>query len=55
MVNTHTPDHEKLDDWFDAFYAVSDDKTAHEAYTSFFAEDAKLIMGDKVAEGRGGK
>lgn len=54
MATTHTPQHESIDDWFKAFYAVSDDGTAHEAYPRFFAEDAKLIMGDKVAVGREG-
>lgn len=41
-------------DWFKAFYAVSDDGTAHERYTTFYADDAKLIMGDKTAVGRDG-
>ncbi|KAK2812987.1 hypothetical protein FQN50_001008 [Emmonsiellopsis sp. PD_5] len=41
-----------ISDWFNAFYAVSDDGTAHEKYPDFFAPDAKLIMGDKVAVGR---
>ena len=54
MTSTHTPQHETIAAWFKAFYAVSDDGTAHEAYPSFFAEDAKLIMGDKVAVGRQG-
>ncbi|KAB5576486.1 putative fungal-specific transcription factor [Coniochaeta sp. 2T2.1] len=52
MTSSHTPQHESMDDWFKAFYAVSDDGTAHEAYPSFFTEDSKLIMGDKVAVGR---
>ncbi|OIW22880.1 putative fungal-specific transcription factor [Coniochaeta ligniaria NRRL 30616] len=52
MTSTHTPQHETIDDWFKAFYAVSDDGTAHESYPSFFTEDAKLMMGDKVAVGR---
>lgn len=54
MTSTHTPQHETIDDWFKAFYAVSDDGTAHESYPSFFTEDAKLMMGDKVAVGRQG-
>lgn len=52
MTTSHTPQHESIDDWLRAFYAVSDDRTAHEAYLSFFAEGSKLIMGDKVAVGR---
>ncbi|KAL1954323.1 hypothetical protein VTO42DRAFT_1397 [Malbranchea cinnamomea] len=41
-----------IDGWFKEFYATSDDGTAHEKYPTFFAEDAKLIMGDKTAVGR---
>ncbi|KAK2789162.1 hypothetical protein FQN53_002387 [Emmonsiellopsis sp. PD_33] len=41
-----------INNWFKAFYAVSDDGTAHEQYPEFFTPDAKLIMGDKVAVGR---
>lgn len=42
-------------DWFKAFYALSDDGTAaHERYTTFYTDDAKLIMGDKTAVGRDG-
>ncbi|KFY28034.1 hypothetical protein V493_03130 [Pseudogymnoascus sp. VKM F-4281 (FW-2241)] len=42
-------------DWFKAFFALSDDGTAaHERYTTFYANDAKLIMGDKTAVGRDG-
>ncbi|KAB5540453.1 putative fungal-specific transcription factor [Coniochaeta sp. 2T2.1] len=52
MTSSHTPQHESMDDWFKAFYAVSDDGTAHEAYPSFFTEDSKLIMGDKIGVGR---
>jgi len=45
---------EDIQDWFKTFYAVSDDGAAHERYTTFYAEDAKLIMGDKTAVGRAG-
>ena len=44
-----------IDQWFKEFYATSDDGTAHDKYPSFFAPDAKLIMGDKTAVGRDGK
>jgi hypothetical protein len=54
MATTHTPSHERIEDWFKAFYAISDDGTAHETYPEFFAADAKLIMGDKTAVGREG-
>jgi hypothetical protein len=54
MTSPHTPQHESLDDWLKAFYAVSDDGTAHEAYASFFTYDATLIMGDKKVYGGGG-
>jgi hypothetical protein len=40
--------------WFKDFYATSDDGSAHERYAAFFASDAQLIMGDKVAVGRAG-
>ncbi|WEW58227.1 hypothetical protein PRK78_003695 [Emydomyces testavorans] len=38
-------------DFFKAFFATSDDGTAHDKYPLFFTEDAKLIMGDKVGVG----
>jgi hypothetical protein len=40
--------------WFAAFYAASDDPSAHSHYTTFYAPTAKLIMGDKTAIGRAG-
>ncbi|KAI1907750.1 hypothetical protein LOZ12_001465 [Ophidiomyces ophidiicola] len=43
---------EEIGDFFKAFFEASDDGNAHEKYPYFFAEDAKLIMGDKVAVGR---
>ena len=45
---------DSIEDWFAAFYAASDDGNAHERYTTFFASDAKLIMGDTVAVGSAG-
>ena len=41
-----------IQNWFKAFYATSDDGTAHAKYTTFFTPDAKLIMGDRTAEGQ---
>lgn len=41
-------------DWFNAFYAASDNGTAHEEYTTFYTQDAKLMMGDKTAVGQTG-
>ncbi|KIM95873.1 hypothetical protein OIDMADRAFT_183357 [Oidiodendron maius Zn] len=41
-----------IQDWFKAFYATSDDESAHAKYTSFFTPDAKLIMGDRTAKGQ---
>lgn len=43
-----------IQEWFKAFYATSDDGSAHEKYTTFFAEDAILIMGDNRAVGQAG-
>ena len=51
---THTAVHGSVDDWFDAFYAVSDDGFAHDDYVTFYAANAKLIMGDKTAIGHDG-
>lgn len=43
-----------MEEWFKAFYATSDDGSAHQKYTTFFTQDATLIMGDKKAVGRAG-
>ncbi len=43
-----------IQDCVKAFYATSDDGSAHEQYTTFFTPDAKLIIGDKMAVGRDG-
>jgi hypothetical protein len=40
-----------MQEWFKAFYATSDDGTAHEKYTTFFAT---LIMGDNRVVGQAG-
>lgn len=45
---------ENIQDWFEAFYATSDNGSEHEKYTTFFTPDAKLIMGDKTAVGTSG-
>lgn len=44
----------KIDEWFKAFYATSDDGSAHQKYTTFFAQDAIMIMGDQKALGQAG-
>lgn len=49
-----TPQMEDIHAWFAAFYAASDDPSAHSHYTTFYAPSAKLIMGDKTAIGRAG-
>jgi hypothetical protein len=41
-------------DFFERFYALSDDPNAHEAYTDSFTDNATLIMGSKSAKGRSG-
>ena len=43
-----------IQEWFRAFYATSDDGSAHQKYTTFFTQDATLIMGDQRAVGRAG-
>lgn len=43
-----------IQDWFRTFYATSDDGTAHEKYPTFFAPDAKLMVGEQTAVGRAG-
>jgi hypothetical protein len=44
-----------IQDWFKAFFATSDDESAHAKYTTFFAPHAKLIMGSKTAVGQEGR
>ncbi|KFY96636.1 hypothetical protein V500_02370 [Pseudogymnoascus sp. VKM F-4518 (FW-2643)] len=41
-----------MQEWFKAFYATSDDGSAHQKYTTFFTHDATLIMGDQRAVGQ---
>lgn len=43
-----------MQEWFKAFYATSDDGSAHQKYTTFFTPDATLIMGDQRAVGQAG-
>lgn len=43
-----------IEQWFNDFYATSDDGSAHDKYITFFTPDAKLIMGDKTGVGRDG-
>lgn len=45
---------ESIQDWFQAFYATSDEPSAHEKYTMFYTPDARLIMGEMGAVGRDG-
>jgi hypothetical protein len=45
---------ESIQAWFKAFYATSDEPHAHEKYTAFYTQDARFIMGDKVAVGAAG-
>ena len=42
---------DSIEDWFEGFYGTSHDSNAHERYTTFFASDAKLVMGDRVVVG----
>ncbi|KAF2125936.1 hypothetical protein P153DRAFT_348185 [Dothidotthia symphoricarpi CBS 119687] len=37
--------------FFESFYAASDDPTAHDAYVENFTHDATLIMASKTAKG----
>ncbi|KFY13630.1 hypothetical protein V492_03131 [Pseudogymnoascus sp. VKM F-4246] len=41
-----------MDEWFKYFYATSDDGSAHQKYTTFFTQDATLIMGEQRAVGQ---
>jgi hypothetical protein len=41
-------------DFFTRFYATSDDAAAHEEYTRYFAEDAKLTLASNSFQGRDG-
>lgn len=40
--------------FLEAFYGTSDTESKHDEYVTYFAEDATLIMGSKVANGSDG-
>jgi hypothetical protein len=41
-----------IKDFFEKFYALSDDEDAHGAYADSFADEATLIMGSKSAKNK---
>lgn len=41
--------------FFEDFYAASDNPNAHDAYVQFYTKDATLIMASKKAQGSEGK
>jgi hypothetical protein len=41
-----------IKDFFEKFYALSDNEDAHEAYADSFADEATLIMGSKSAKSK---
>jgi hypothetical protein len=41
--------------FFEEFYKASDAPEAHEKYTTFYTDDAVLIMASKRCEGRDGE
>lgn len=45
----------RLEAFVSNFYAVSDDPTKNEEWVSYFAPDAVLVMGDKMARGAEGR
>jgi hypothetical protein len=47
--------HPGLQSFFQSFYKVSDDPSAHIAYADHFTEDAVVIMASKRVEGQAGK
>ncbi len=45
----------EIKSYFEKFYEVSDNPSAHEVYAEQFTKDAKLIMGPNESNGRDGE